>query len=237
MKYLNNIITKLGWTTNSKYDYNYKDLAPIDDIPTDNTYLEALDWTINNNRIKNIALSGPYGAGKSSIIRSYLKNHSKLKYVNVSLGSFLARKPQDKENAIPKTDEIQQAILQQLFYKVKYETIPQSRYRKLHKIDSRVQTLILATIIIAAFVYIPNLLIFFISPIDNAVMYWHLPCETTYWVISLIIILISILAVNIYRNHFGKIDIKEVKLPVNTTLVTNQGNEQSVFNRNAQLKK
>lgn len=47
----------LGLAKNSKP--NYKDLAPINDIPTDNTYLEALDWAINNTRIKNIALSGP----------------------------------------------------------------------------------------------------------------------------------------------------------------------------------
>ena len=52
----------------------YSDLAPIDTIDPDSEYLHALDWAINNDRIKNIAIAGPYGSGKSSIIRSYLSN-------------------------------------------------------------------------------------------------------------------------------------------------------------------
>lgn len=42
---------------------NYKDLAPIDNISNGKEYLKALHWAIRNKRIKNIALTGPYGSG------------------------------------------------------------------------------------------------------------------------------------------------------------------------------
>lgn len=51
---------------------NYNDLAPIDNISNGKEYLKALHWAIKNKRIKNIALTGPYGSGKSSIINTYL---------------------------------------------------------------------------------------------------------------------------------------------------------------------
>ena len=50
----------------------YKDLTPIDNINNGDEYLNALEWALNNPKVKNIALAGPYGAGKSSIIETYL---------------------------------------------------------------------------------------------------------------------------------------------------------------------
>lgn len=50
----------------------YKDLTPINNINNGEEYLNALEWALNNPKVKNIALAGPYGAGKSSIIETYL---------------------------------------------------------------------------------------------------------------------------------------------------------------------
>ena len=49
----------------------FTDLAPIDDIENGAEYLKALHWAIKKKKVKNIALAGPYGAGKSSIIDTY----------------------------------------------------------------------------------------------------------------------------------------------------------------------
>ena len=38
---------------------NYVDLAPSNDIENGDEYLSVLDWAIHNERIKNIALTGP----------------------------------------------------------------------------------------------------------------------------------------------------------------------------------
>ena len=45
----------------------YRDLAPTDQIENGDEYMKALHWALNESRIRNIALAGPYGSGKSSI--------------------------------------------------------------------------------------------------------------------------------------------------------------------------
>lgn len=43
--------------------FEYRDLAPIDNIENGDKYIEALNWAFQNKKVKNIALTGPYGAG------------------------------------------------------------------------------------------------------------------------------------------------------------------------------
>lgn len=63
----------------------YRDLAPDDDLKNNEEYFSALKWALKNPKVKNIAISGPYGAGKSSIIQSFVKKYPKYKYINISL--------------------------------------------------------------------------------------------------------------------------------------------------------
>lgn len=122
---------------NNTKDYGYVDLAPTDNAENVSEYLRALEWALNDKNITNIALAGPYGAGKSSIIETFLRIHPSIKYINISLAMF--RK--NDQDAIQQGDEdnfekqLEEGILKQLFYKVHYSKIPQSRYRKLHKVS------------------------------------------------------------------------------------------------------
>ena len=54
----------------------------------------------NNEKIYNIAISGPYGSGKSSIINSYIKKHPELKVVNISLANFLTLNKNDDIDSV-----------------------------------------------------------------------------------------------------------------------------------------
>ena len=47
-------------------NFEYRDLAPIDNIENGDKYIEALNWAFQNKKVKNIALTGPYGAGTVS---------------------------------------------------------------------------------------------------------------------------------------------------------------------------
>lgn len=53
----------------------YKGLTPISNAENVEEYLNALKWALEQKKITNIALAGPYGAGKSSIIDTFLEKH------------------------------------------------------------------------------------------------------------------------------------------------------------------
>nr|WP_273752866.1 hypothetical protein [Leuconostoc mesenteroides] len=47
--------------------YNFKKLTSESNIEDMNAYKEAIDFTLNDDEISNIAFTGNYGSGKSSI--------------------------------------------------------------------------------------------------------------------------------------------------------------------------
>ena len=96
----------------------FEDMAPTLDITNGEEYQNALEWAFNNNNVTNIALTGPYGSGKSSIIKSYIHNHFDRKIINISLAKF--------DNTEEKIN-LENEILTQLFNKEKHSVIPQRR--------------------------------------------------------------------------------------------------------------
>lgn len=84
--------------------------------------------------ILNIALTGPYGSGKSSILRSLKKDYPKYKYLSISLAT-LKSPLDDKKNEIDidtMNNRIEYSILQQLIYKEKQETLYNSRFKRIY---------------------------------------------------------------------------------------------------------
>ena len=65
----------------------FYDLTPTDDIKLD-IYEKAINFSLENNKVFNIAISGGYGSGKSSLLESYKKNHPEKKFLNISLIHF-----------------------------------------------------------------------------------------------------------------------------------------------------
>ncbi|MGR2849192.1 hypothetical protein ABMX62_19300 [Vibrio vulnificus] len=106
----------------------FVDLAPTDDADKTGSYSEALGFATNNPKISNIALTGPYGSGKSSIIRSFLKTYRR-PALHISLATFIAEIDTKAETL--GRQEIERSILQQMLYGADANKLPLSRFKRI----------------------------------------------------------------------------------------------------------
>lgn len=75
--------------------HHFERLTPIDNMGLD-VYEEAIDYVFDNSDIKNVAISGAYSAGKSSVLASYKKKHSDLHFLHISLAHFKYPEQEDE---------------------------------------------------------------------------------------------------------------------------------------------
>lgn len=89
--------------------------------------------------IRNIALTGPYGSGKSSVLKTLMHDFNEHRhYLSISLAT-LQSDDDLPEASDDKTEEkretlnrrIEYSILQQLIYKEKTSTVPSSRFKRI----------------------------------------------------------------------------------------------------------
>lgn len=128
-------------------------LAPTEEAENADSYIPAIDWAIKEPDVKNIAITGNFGSGKSSILNTYKKRTKKKKrFLNISLASF-NQKNYEKDESI-----IENSILQQILYKEKINKTPFSRFKKINNIHDKMWLKIIIIILIALSV------IFLINP-------------------------------------------------------------------------
>lgn len=132
----------------------FNSLSPIDNAEDCEIYFDALEWALTNkNKNRNIAISGSYGSGKSSIIQTFIKKSQsssnlwrklfpKYRFFNISLATFketqdngndnnaeLQQKGSDNNPELQRLIEL--SILQQLFFHEEDSNIPDSRFKKI----------------------------------------------------------------------------------------------------------
>lgn len=209
----------------------FEDLTPKDNIDEDGQYSNAITWALNNNKIKNIALTGPYGSGKSSILKTYqAKQNSKYKFLNISLASFKVGEDQN-ENVLEKS------ILQQMFYRVNDKTLPYSRFKKINNIKKT--WLYFKVLLLIAFL-ISGLQLFnptFLNTIFNKTFIKESLATGNQLEITLMSIMLLIFSlyfihlIIIIFNFFGK-NIKFSKFSfASATIEIDKGSENSIFDK------
>ena len=231
----------------------YRDLAPINDVEDGKEYLEALNWALDNPKIKNIALTGPYGAGKSSIIDTFLKQNSNKpnnicrkflfaknvaeKSIKISMATFAQAGNLDSDEKIYiEADEVEEGILKQLFYKVEHKKIPQSRYRKLHVENFKASLLkvsaLMTMIVTLGEILKPEVIADIWNKITVFTGKYHLPEISSYIILGIYFIVFAATISRIWCSASTRYHVKEITLPADAKVEKDNNLSESVFNKN-----
>lgn len=99
-------------------------------------YVTAIEAALKNDKIRNIALSGNYGVGKSSILEQVVNGDYRDRVVVLSLSTLGPMPTASTEDSMPSqaktpTNRIQQEIVKQLLYREESSKAPGSRFRRI----------------------------------------------------------------------------------------------------------
>ena len=119
-----------------------KSLRPHYESEQHDMYVEALKQAVRQREVTNIALSGPYGVGKSSILQGFRDYNSDAIFISLSTLGFSktteSKSTQSSGGAIsPQTNQIQKEIVKQLLYRKPPSELPASRFKRIQKPDLR----------------------------------------------------------------------------------------------------
>ncbi len=142
---------------------NKFNLTPRKDADESGMYLNLIKEKLSDPDVRNIALTGPYGSGKSSILKTFQNNYTEFGFLNISLASFQELGDNNGKSAAAETtsansneplkspsgrskktaskvqsDAVEYSILQQIFYHVKHQKIPFSRFKRIKNLPSHV---------------------------------------------------------------------------------------------------
>ncbi|HDP6446496.1 hypothetical protein [Escherichia coli] len=117
--------------------YKFQKLTPFSDVEL-GVYKNAIDFVFANNDLKNVAISGQYSAGKSSLIESYKKSHSNIKFVHISLAHFRSIEEAETNELSKDINEtaLEGKVLNQLIHQINADDIPQTHFKVKKKIKT-----------------------------------------------------------------------------------------------------
>lgn len=165
----------------------FEPLTPV--IVTDGRsarYERELLHALENSDVLNIALTGSYGAGKSSVLKTFFRNHPQFKHTYVSLATFSkpilgltpqpSGQPPDPDSApegpavivgehspesVDLVNRIEETIVQQLLYAVPAAKVPKTRLKRIAQdsnLSISMRTLGFTMLVVCALrLYVPKL--------------------------------------------------------------------------------
>ncbi len=106
----------------------FQKLTPKNDVNL-NGYEEAFNFVFKNDDIRNVAISGAYSSGKSSVLESYKIKHTEKRFLHISLTHFTTL---DEENQLEESlsnNKVSESILEgkilnQLIHHIPINKIP-----------------------------------------------------------------------------------------------------------------
>ncbi|MDQ0567869.1 YobI family P-loop NTPase [Mycoplasma yeatsii] len=181
------------------------------EIKENNKHLDdKLTEYIKSNQVKNIAISGIYGSGKTSFWLSYVNNNKKIikpkEIITVALGKYhkdevISNKKYnnlDSQDGKNFNNRLEKQILNQIASQIKNKRIPLSKYSSL---QNKPWYWKLALFIFSLLTFVTNLSLIFKS---NITSYFNISEKNIWWVFVSLYIIIFLLFyyIFIFSNYF-----------------------------------
>ena len=220
-------------------DWKQKSLTPVLLKDSDLSYktVDDLLHAIDDEHILNIAVTGPYGSGKSSVLNTLMEKAPKdAIFLDISLATLDADdsikgeyNPEMHNNDILNR-KIEYSILQQLVYRETLHTLPFSRLKKIrHLSDYTIKSItgyIIGLFACFCFAFTPSLLL-----IDEVYSIFGIPASLQQAIRLIAVIFILIMLYDVIKHiiqTFGGMRIGRVNVGGNEI---NMADEGSIFNR------
>ena len=227
-------------------DVPFEDLAPATNVDVSN-YEQVLNQAFASPRLKNIAITGPYGAGKSSILASYLqsKEASGKNYANLCLRISLAhfqptkagieltdeqgRKPVQKDGeAVSSSYQMEQLlegkIINQILHKIPAKVAKAAGFKMVDtdkEIESNAFSCLAAAITGILLIYL------FIPPLAAPAVRHFAPSYNNLLLLILLVLTIALIAIAVSFSYIHGKDIKTFFSHLQRVKI--EGNEIELF--------
>lgn len=209
-------------------------LAPVDTIrEEENASLGMLKNVISDLKNHNIAVSGKFGAGKSSIIKSFFKGIKRIFYkpIYISLG-MLNLNSIGENNVEEFCQQIEKSIIQQIIYTERKSKLADSNIKRVDKLK-KINTFWISVILIGIIAFkISSLYVTDYNEKFKEVIEKFMQINIVWKIIITILLLLIVVDVAFFiAKILKKLDIKNIKLSFsNTEIETSNDSLESLIN-------
>lgn len=221
-------------------EYKFRALTANKDIKIKPVTLKALEFAIDeNSEVTNVAITGNYGAGKSSIVESFERECTEKKFIHISLGQYDEIKSSEK-NGLDKREinTIEGKIINQLLHQINPNKIRKSIFKTL---DAESQINPLNITLYLSLTILLSLYLFNISSWSELVHNFCWLSWTTKPIISLLVLIILFVLI-VYGIYFllklqkdftfiKKLSLKAEKIETDIEIFSNESSRVSYFDR------
>ena len=221
-------------------EYKFRALTSNKDVEIKPVTLKALEFAIDeNSEVTNVAITGNYGAGKSSVVESFERKRKDKRFIHISLGQYDEIKSSEK-NGLDKREinTIEGKIINQLLHQIDPNKIRRSIFKTL---DAESQIKPFNISVYLGLVLLLSLYLLNISSWNGLIQNFSWLSWTTKPIISLLVlvILFVLIVYGFYfllklQKDFGfikKLSLKAEKIETDIEIFSNDNSKVSYFDR------
>ena len=221
-------------------EYQFRALTSNKDVEIKPVTLEALQFAIDkNSEVTNVAITGNYGAGKSSVVESFERKYTDKTFLHISLGQYDETIGSEKNGLNNRQiNTIEGKIINQLLHQINPNQIRKSIFKTL---DAESQIKPFNISVYVGLVLLLSLYLLNISSWNGLIQDFSWLSWTTKPIISLLIlvILFVLIVYGFYfllklQKDFGfikKLSLKAEKIETDIEIFSNDNSKVSYFDR------